>query len=127
MTKRTCGTCSLCCKLPYVRELNQSIDTCASTQARALRLLDLSRSAVELSRFHLRLAVWRRNRRRVVPRALQDVYYAASIRRSPQKGNPCNCDPAYPNAWRPNPYDAQLLAWAQHMLVEIRVDAGSLG
>jgi hypothetical protein len=27
MTKRTCGTCSLCCKLPYVRELNKSIDT----------------------------------------------------------------------------------------------------
>lgn len=27
MTKRTCGTCSLCCKLRCVRELNQSIDT----------------------------------------------------------------------------------------------------
>ena len=25
--RRTCGDCSLCCKLPYVRELNKSIDT----------------------------------------------------------------------------------------------------
>jgi hypothetical protein len=27
MAERICGTCSLCCKLPYVAELNKPIDT----------------------------------------------------------------------------------------------------
>src|SRR5215469_13582461 len=27
MTERICGTCSLCCKLPYVAELKKPIDT----------------------------------------------------------------------------------------------------
>jgi hypothetical protein len=30
-------------------------------------------------------------------------------------------DPTSPNAWRRKPYYVQLLGWAQHMVVEIRV------
>jgi hypothetical protein len=30
-------------------------------------------------------------------------------------------EPAYPNAWRREPYYSQLLAWAQKIIVEIRI------
>jgi hypothetical protein len=35
MTERICGSCSLCCKLPYVAELNKPIDTWCRLRARA--------------------------------------------------------------------------------------------
>jgi hypothetical protein len=60
MTERICGTCSLCCKLPYVAELNKSIDTwCQHARPGKGGLLDLSRAANFLSSFHLRVAIWR--------------------------------------------------------------------
>ncbi len=44
-----------------------------------------------------------------------------------KKGILVTVDPASPNAWRRNPYYAQLLAWAQYMLVEIRVGRRFIG
>ena len=35
MRGRVCGTCSLCCKLPYVAELNKPIDNGVSTASQA--------------------------------------------------------------------------------------------
>ena len=36
-------------------------------------------------------------------------------------------DPAYPNAWRREPYYSQLLTWAQHIWVELRIGLRCIG
>jgi hypothetical protein len=61
MHARSCGTCSLCCKLPYVAELNKPINTWAHTPgpatavARYMRIGRICGSAAYLSDFLLRL------------------------------------------------------------------------
>jgi uncharacterized protein len=127
-TKRTCGTCSLCCKLPYVRELNKSIDTWCkhASPGRGGGLIYPDRpsscrgficgwlSGAEIGDEWLPA----RCKMFITPRPSEGLA---------KKGILVTVDPAYPNAWRRNPYYEQLLAWAQHMLVEIRVGRRFIG
>jgi len=128
MTKRTCGTCSLCCKLPYVRELNKSIDTWCKhaspgrggcliypdrpSSCRGFICGWLSGAEIGDEWFPARCKMF------ITPRPSEGLA---------KKGTLVTVDPAYPNAWRRNPYYAQLLAWAQHMSVEIRVGRRFIG
>ena len=45
----------------------------------------------------------------------------------PHQGMLVTVDPAYPNAWRREPYYAHLLRWAQKVRVEIRVGRRCIG
>jgi len=128
MTKRTCGSCSLCCKLPYVRELNKSIDTWCKhaspgrggcliypdrpSSCRGFICGWLSGADIGDEWFPARCKMF------ITPRPSEGLA---------KKGILVTVDPAYPNAWRRNPYYPQLLAWAQHMLVEIRVGRRFIG
>jgi hypothetical protein len=52
MHARSCGTCSLCCKLPYVAELNKPINTWAHTPGPATavaRYMRIGRPSVGFS------------------------------------------------------------------------------
>ena len=122
MTKRICGTCSLCCKLPHIAELNKSIDTWCQharpgnggcsiypdrpTSCRGFVcgwLSDELKVGEEWFPAHCKMII-------SVP-----GYSAA------KEGFLIIVDPAYPNAWRREPYFRQLLTLAQRNLVKIRV------
>ena len=128
MTKRTCGTCSLCCKLPYVRELNKSIDTWCkhANPGRGGCLIYPDRPASCRSF----ICGW------LSGAEVGDEWFPARCKMfitsrpsegPAKKGILVTVDPAYPDAWRRNPYHAQLRAWAQHMFVEIRVGRRFIG
>jgi uncharacterized protein len=128
MTKRTCGTCSLCCKLPYVRELNKSIDTwCKHTSPGGGGCLIYLDRPLSCRGF---ICGW------LSSTEIGDEWFPARckmfITSRPseglaKKGILVTVDPAYPNAWRLSPHYAQLLAWARHMFVEIRVGRRFIG
>jgi Fe-S-cluster containining protein len=124
MTERTCGTCSLCCKLAYIPELNKSIDSWCRHARPGVGgcsiYLDRPPSCRDFNCGWL-----------VGARELGDEWFPARCkmivtRREPrsnltERGMLVTVDPTYPNAWRRKPYYVQLLGWAQHMVVEIRV------
>jgi hypothetical protein len=124
MSKRSCGACSLCCKLSYVAELNKPIDTWCP---------------------HVRLGGGGCSIYPDRPRACQgfvcgwlggalglgDEWFPARCKMviSPRvpgqndvkQGFLITVDPAYPNAWRRKPYYEQLLALARQTFVVIRI------
>jgi len=124
MTERTCGTCSLCCKLAYIPELNKSIDSWCRHARPGVGgcsiYLDRPPSCRDFNCGWL-----------VGARELGDEWFPARCkmivtRREPrynltERGMLVTVDPTYPNAWRRKPYYVQLLGWAQHIVVEIRV------
>jgi hypothetical protein len=127
MTERTCGACSLCCKLAYIPELNKSIDSwcryarpgvskaggCTIHPDRPTSCRDFECAwLVGAHQFgdewfpaHCKMIITRREPRRNLA----------------EQGILVTVDPTYPNAWRRKPYYVQLLKWAQQMVVEIRV------
>lgn len=45
-----------------------------------------------------------------------------------EQGMLVTVDPAYPNAWRREPYYSRLLTWAQHgVIIEIRIGQRCIG
>jgi hypothetical protein len=117
---RECGACSLCCKLTYVVELNKSIDTwcphCKPGHGGCTIYQDRPTSC---RRF---ICGWLFD---VDERKIGDEWFPARckmiIARSPDRGFLILVDPAFPNAWRREPYHGQLLALARQSFVKIRV------
>jgi uncharacterized protein len=124
MVERTCGACSLCCKLPYIPELNKSIDSwCRHARPGVGGCSIYSERPASCRSF---TCGWL-----LGARELGDEWFPARCkmivtRREPrynlaEQGMLVTVDPTYPNAWRRKLYYGQLLAWAQRMVVEIRV------
>lgn len=133
MSKRTCGTCSLCCKLPFVAALNKPIDTwckhCKPGRGGCSIYADRPQAC------HGFICGWLAD---VPDLALGDEWFPARCKmiiapRSPphsigEQGMLVTVDPAYPNAWRREPYYSRLLEWAQHdVTVEIRIGLRCIG
>jgi hypothetical protein len=114
MTK-TCGTCSLCCKLPYVAELNKPIDTwcqhCKPGKGGCTIYADRPAPCVNFTCGWLDDPnigdEWFPARCKMVLNEKQDGGLLVTV------------DPAFPNAWRREPYYSQLKAQDVH--VEIRI------
>lgn len=124
MTERICGTCSLCCKLTYIPELNKSIDTwCRHARPGSGGCSIYSERPAPCRSF---ICGWLSG-----AREFGDEWFPARCkmivtRREPrynlaERGALVTVDPASPNSWRREPYYRQLLEWAQRMVVEIRV------
>jgi uncharacterized protein len=121
---RTCGTCSLCCKLPYIAELNKPIDTWCKHAARGgggcLIYADRPHTCRGFVCGWLagELAIdddW-------FPARCKMIITPRSAKHSlAERGMLVTVEPAYPNTWRREPYYSQLLAWAKNILVEIRI------
>jgi uncharacterized protein len=120
---RKCGTCSLCCKLPYVQELGKPIDTwCAHAKPGHGGCSIYPDRPASCRGF---ICGW------LASAQYGDEWFPARCKmiitpRVPsgevaKQGMLLSVDPAYPNAWRREPYYTQLLAWAQRYPVEIRV------
>ena len=125
---RTCGTCSLCCKLPSVSELNKPVDTWCKHAAPGRGGCMIYADRPQNCRGFI--CAWLSGK-------IDDKWYPARCKmiitqRAPphtveQQGMLVTVDPAYPNAWRREPYYSQLSAWARrHIIVEIRVGPHSL-
>ena len=118
MTERICGTCSLCCKLPHIPELNKPIDSwCRHARPGVGGCSIYPERPASCRSF---ACGWL-----LGARELGDEWFPARCKmfvtpRSEQ-GRLVTVDPSSPNAWRRKPYYAQLLGWAQSMVVEIRV------
>jgi hypothetical protein len=124
MTERTCGACSLCCKLAYVAELNKSIDSwCPHARPGAGGCSIYPDRPASCQDFDCGWLVGARE--------FGDEWFPARCkmiitRREPrhnltERGTLVTVDSTYPDAWRREPYHAQLLKWAQYIVVEIRV------
>jgi uncharacterized protein len=134
MTERRCGTCSLCCKLPYVRELNKPIDTwcpharpghggCAIYPERPPRCRDFICGWFASTQLG---EEWFPACCKMVLSPLR-CKTTFSPRPVTRVGTLVTVDPAFPGAWRREPYYSQLREWAQHMQVEIRVGRRCIG
>ena len=117
---KACGTCSLCCKLLRVRELNKPIDTACRHAAP-----DRGGCAIYSERpssCRGFICAWLANKR------LGDVWFPAHCKMilvaphsTAEQGLLVTVDPAYPTSWRREPYYSQLLAWAREFPIEIRI------
>jgi hypothetical protein len=115
---RECGTCSLCCKLLYVAELNKPIDTwCPHCQPGLSGCAAYQNRPASCRGF---VCGWL-----VGETKIGDEWFPARckmiIARAADKSFLIIVDPAHPNAWRCEPYYGQLLALARQNVVKIRV------
>jgi hypothetical protein len=104
--ERSCGDCSLCCKLPYVHELNKSIDTWCP-HARPGRG-GCSIYATRPTTCRAYVCGW-------LAGVGGDEWFPARCKMTltdNAQGHLVTVDPAFPNAWRREPYYSQILAWA---------------
>ena len=115
---RVCGNCSLCCKLPYVAELNKSIDTWCQHARPGKGGCSIYPDRPTSCRGFI--CGWLSDELKV-----GDEWFPAHcktiISRAAEQGFLIIVDPAHPTAWRREPYYGQLLALAQQSLVKIRV------
>lgn len=122
---RTCGTCSLCCKLPSVAELNKPIDTwCVHARPSRGGCAIYAQRPQRCQNFKCHWLAghvgeeWFPARSKMVLHVLR----ANTERGHRMVGTMVQVDPAFPNAWRREPYYGQLRAWARKgMVVEIRI------
>src|SRR5262245_21162621 len=107
----------MCCKLPYVAELAKPVDTwCAHARpghGGCAIYPDRPRTCREF------VCGW-------LAGAVDDVWYPARCKMILAAGKNAHelvvtVDPAFPTAWRREPYYPQLLAWAQDRRVQIRI------
>jgi hypothetical protein len=130
MSKRSCGACSLCCKLSYITELNKPID-CWCPHARPGN----GGCSIYPDRPHSCrnfVCGWLLDELE-----LPDEWFPARCKMiiSPrvwghnvaETGFLITVDPAYPNAWRRKPYYEQLLALARQTFVVIRIGRRQIG
>jgi hypothetical protein len=124
MTERICGTCSLCCKLPYVAELKKPIDTWCRHARPGNGGCSIYRDRPTSCRGFI--CGWLSDELKVGDEWFP-THCKMIISRAAEKGFLIIVDPAYPNAWRREPYYGQLLALAQRNLVKIRVGRRFIG
>ena len=130
MTERICGTCSLCCKLPYVAELNKPIDTWCQHARPGNGGCSIYRDRPTSCRGFI--CGWLSGELKV-----GDEWFPARCKmiispRVPgqnvaERGFLITVDPAYPNAWRRTPYYEHLLALARQTFVVIRIGRRQIG
>jgi len=107
MTERTCGICSLCCKLTYIPELNKSIDSwCRHARPGLGGCSIYSERPASCQSF---ICGWLSG-----AREFGDEWFPARCkmivtRREPrynlaERGALVTVDPSSPNAWRREPY-----------------------
>src|SRR4029450_9496092 len=118
MTKmRTCGVCSLCCKLPYVRELNKPIDTWCSHARPGHGGCSIYPDRPPTCRAFI--CGWLESTK------LGEEWFPARCKmfliQLTEQHILVTVDPAFPTAWRREPYYSQLLAWARRMQIKIRI------
>ena len=120
-TEQTCGKCSLCCKLPCIGELDKPIDTWCRHAAPGRG--GCSIYPVRPRSCSTFVCAW-------LSGEIDDAWFPAGckmvvIPRVPphlaDEGVLVMVDPAYPDAWRREPYHTQLRAWARDFVVDIRV------
>jgi hypothetical protein len=122
-TERSCGDCSLCCKLPYVDELNKSIDTWCP-HARPGRG-GCSIYATRPAACRAFVCGWLEG----LSFPVGDEWFPARCKMVISEvaaGPLVTVDPAFPNAWRQEPYYSQILDWsrqarAQGLIVQVRI------
>jgi hypothetical protein len=117
---RKCGSCSLCCKLPYVQELAKPMDTWCP-HAKPGHGCSIYPDRPESCRHFV--CAW-------VTSAVGDEWFPARCKMMiviTDQGMMVSVDPTYPNAWRREPYHAQLLNWARDIRVGIRVGVRFFG
>jgi hypothetical protein len=124
MTERRCGACSLCCKLPYVREFNKPIDTwCPHARP------GHGGCSIYADRPHICRTFacgW------LTSDDLGDEWFPARCKMYIAKLNSprdvlVTVDPGFPNAWRREPYYSQLREWARDMRIQIRIGLRFIG
>jgi len=117
-TKRECGTCSLCCKLFYIRTLNKPLDTwCQHCKPGKGGCSIYASRPAECADFE---CGW------LADKKLGDEWFPARCKMvlsQTQNGRPLvTVDPAYPNAWRREPYHSQLKVLSQKGVpIQIRI------
>jgi uncharacterized protein len=117
--KRNCGTCSLCCKLPYVRELNKPIDTwCKHACPGKGGCSIYPQRPHTCQKF---MCGW-------LEGVVGDEWFPGRAKMflsaKPKDGLTgvlVTVDPNYSNAWRREPFYSQLLNWAQSRPVAMRI------
>jgi len=114
---RYCGKCSLCCKLPYVAEISKSIDTwCAACKPGKGGCTIYDHRPRACANFR---CAWLINE----DENLGDEWFPARakmILTYQSWGLLVSVDPAFPNAWRHEPYHSQLMA-ASAPMVQVRI------
>lgn len=114
---RECGTCSLCCKLPYVAELNKSIDTWCTHCEPGKGCTIYTDRPQQCRDFR---CWWLDGR-------LSDEWYPARCKMFVHTLSVAarrilvTVDPAFPNAWRREPYYSTLCRAARHYLIDVRI------
>jgi hypothetical protein len=121
--RRTCGDCSLCCKLPYVRVLNKSIDTwCPHVRPGRGGCTIYANRPAACRNF---ACGWLER-----PDLIGEEWFPAKCKMvlsdHEAVGVLVTVDPAFPNAWRREPYYSQILAWARQvqahgLILQIRI------
>jgi hypothetical protein len=130
MSKRSCGACSLCCKLSYIRELNKPIDSwCPHARPGNGGCSIYPDRPLSCQAF---VCGWLGG-----TLGLGDEWFPARCKmiispRVPgqnlaEQGFLITVDPAHPNAWRRKPHYEQLLALARQTFVVIRIGRRQIG
>jgi hypothetical protein len=117
MSKRACGACSLCCKLPYVPELRKPIDTWCKHAAPGCGGCSIYPKRPRSCRDYI--CGWLSSEPGV-----GDEWFPAQCHMmlTPRRiGMRVTVDPDYPDAWLREPYYKQVRQWAQQKPVEIRI------
>ena len=117
MTERTCGACSLCCKLPYVPELRKPIDTWCKHAAPGCGGCLIYPKRPRSCRDYI--CGWLSSEPGV-----GDEWFPAQCHMmlTPRRiGMRVTVDPDSPDAWLREPYYKQIRQWAQQKPVEIRI------
>jgi uncharacterized protein len=114
---RSCGTCSLCCKLPYVQELKKSIDTwcqhCRPGKGGCAIYCERPLACREFTCLWLAGDVgdeWFPARCKMVLEQIAENYLFITV------------DPTFPHVWRLEPYYSTLRSYSSRGLrVEVRI------
>jgi hypothetical protein len=115
--QRVCGSCSLCCKLPYVPELNKPIDTwCPHCRPGHGGCTIYSSRPSHCEQF---TCLWLDGR-------ADDHWFPARCKmvltRRKEDQLLVTVDPSFPNAWRQEPYYATLRRYANRgIFVGVRI------
>jgi hypothetical protein len=115
--QRECGSCSLCCKLPYVPELNKPIDTwCPHCRPGHGGCTIYASRPSHCEQF---TCLWLDGR-------ADDHWFPARCKmvltRKTENQLIVTVDPSFPNAWRQEPYYATLRAYAKRgIFVGVRI------
>jgi len=123
MSERKCGTCSLCCKLLYISELNKPIDKwCGHCRPGRGGCTIYADRPVNCRTF---VCHW-------LAGHTDDLWYPARCKMVLLQMHKdhllVDVDPNFPNAWRREPYYATLRSYAAPgLLIEVRIGLRCVG